>query len=191
MTTPKTPSKTGDSAAVPEETGGPLWDQFAVQLAELEDLVSAQFRECDEVLERCSALLEQAERVEHVRQELYDQQAALQRHCETVSAEIADEYEHLREAWDRLERQQRQAALSTNLPQAGEPVHPATSPAPVATPAAVPPVNPRPGRSPSLTDLDIRDTWTPRMNDAAAVQFQQMKRQIRTHAAENRKKSES
>lgn len=195
VTTPNTSNNSREPAVVADgsrPSEDRRWEQFASRLAELEELVTAQFREFDDVLDRYERLLKQSGRLEQVQLQLHEQQVAWQRHCETVSMEIAEEYQHLRDAWERLEQEQRQAALSTDAPKSGgETVRLDDSRPTPFVPAAASPGSSRPAHAPSLTDLDIRDSWTPRLNDAAALQFQQMKRQIRTHVAKSRKKPEN
>lgn len=166
-------------------------------LEQLQKLVEEQFQHVESLLDQYDALLGDQNVVSAGWLELQEQRRSWESQCEKLSGEINEEYTRLSEGWDRLEQYQRQIESTVSTATAGVPTY--TAAPVVPAPASIPIVShvavnqpatasQTPAKPEAKPSLDICDSWTPQLNDAAALQFQQMKRQIRNHCLDGRRR---
>ncbi|MGE0374764.1 MAG: hypothetical protein AB7Q45_05065 [Planctomycetaceae bacterium] len=157
--------------------GGPspqIVEECSQRLAQLAERVQTFLdSQCRRIEQACENVQQQASdhaAWEQMAHELRQQKALWEKSKQQQTERIAEELNFLAAAWDRIEAERRH--LPTN-----DGVDPPAMPAPAAAP--VPPIaeQPNPVNSANLFDLPVAASGR-----SAALQFQQIKREIRQHA---------
>ncbi len=154
---------------------GPDFDsvrRLEAVVADVHQFLDSQLDRLEQERLECRHLLERQAAIEQTYDQLKRQQQEWKQHREEEVRRIEQETTALLQAWERLEEEQRRIRLM------GQGV-----PSPVATQSAATPASPGVARpaSQDLIDAVHFPTYEP-----AAVQFQQLRREIRQHARRRR-----
>lgn len=167
-------SSDGDSGM--GEPGPDVLDECGRRLARLADRVhhflDLQCRTIEEICQNVRQQAEEQSAWEHMARELRQQEALWEQSKQQQAERIADELKFLSAAWDRIEAERRTLLMNDGIVAAALP--------PVISTAASPPATEElPGPPAAINLFDMPSTVSGR---SAALQFQQIKREIRQHA---------
>lgn len=165
--------------------------RLQVVVDRVETFLAAQLDRLERVLEQCEHGAAEQETADRLRRELQEQRRQWEQERLEEMGKIKQAGAQLTEAWDRLEAEQRRllaereslrSAPGGGHAQAAGPADGTAMPteSPGATARGNPPPN-GPGRS----EGTAQDAVSP---EAARLQFQQLKREVRRHARGNRQR---
>ncbi len=146
-------------------------ERLASVTGRLMTFLQTNIDQLQDVAEELAHSAQRCAEMEEAARDLESRRVGWEREQKLEAERIAEETRLLMNAWDQIEAERRER-LTANCAETG-----LASERPEVTPAQ----SPR-----SLSDTDLFDLGVPRSSQQAAMQFQQIKREINNHARRNR-----